>query len=81
MLSIVKLRENGYQLTLSDGGSYIEKRGTRMNFAGEGRRDMVNLTIYRKIKEANVVTMKGLQREVAKVKKDVKTMRKVQYLA
>ena len=46
-----------------------------MNLTHEGKRDMVNLTIYKKIKEANVVTMTGLQREVAKVKKTVKTMR------
>ncbi len=70
----MKLRENGYQLTLSSGGSYVEKRGTRLNLSRGGKRDMVNLTIYKKIKEASVVTMKGLQREVAKVKKDVKTM-------
>ena len=75
LLSGVKLRENGYQLTLSSSGSYIEKRGTRMNLTRDGKRDMVNLTIYKKIKEANVVIMKGLQGEVAKVKKDVKTMR------
>ena len=31
LLSGVKLRENGYQLTLSSSGSYIEKRGTKMN--------------------------------------------------
>ena len=61
LLSGVKLRENGYQLTLSSSGSYIEKRGTRMNLTRDGKRDMVNLTIYKKIKEANVVTMKGLQ--------------------
>ncbi len=36
---------------------------------------MLNLTIYRTIKEASVVTMKCLQGELAKVKKDVKTMR------
>jgi hypothetical protein len=34
-----------------------------MNLAREGKRDMVNWTIYKKIKEAYVVTMKGLQRE------------------
>ena len=36
---------------------------------------MMNLVIYKKVIETNVVTMKGLQREVAKVKKDTKTMR------
>ena len=46
-----------------------------MHLARDGKRDMVNLTIYKKIKEANAVTTKGLQREIAKVKKDVKTMR------
>ena len=75
MLSGVKLRENGYQLTLSSSGSYVEKRGTRMNLTRDGKRDIANLIIYKKIKEANFVTMKGLQREVAKVKKDMKSMR------
>ena len=55
LLRGVKLRENGYLLTLSSSSSsYIEKRGTRMNLACEGKRDIVNLTIYKKIKEANV---------------------------
>ncbi len=36
---------------------------------------MVNFTVYRKVKQANVVTVNGLQKEVSKVKKEMRTMR------
>ena len=36
---------------------------------------MMRLVIYKKVIETNVVTMKGLHREAAKVKRDMKTMR------
>ncbi len=60
---------------LSGVGSYIEKDGKKLYLTREGKRDVVSFTIYKKESQANEVTMKGLQLEAAKVKKDMKMMR------
>ncbi len=75
LLSGIKLREGGYSVTMAGDGSYLEKDDKRLHLARDGKRDVVNFAVYKKVKQANVVTAKGLQREVSKVKGDVGTMR------
>ncbi len=48
---------------LAGDGSYIEKDNKQLCLSRDGKRDAANFTIYRKAKQANVVTVKSLQRE------------------
>ncbi len=52
---------------MAGDGSYLVRDDERLHLSRDGEHDVVNFTIYKKAKQANVVTMKGLQRGVSKV--------------
>ncbi len=56
-------------------GSYLEKDDKRFHLSREGKCNVVSFTIYKKVKRANVVTMKGIDPQVSKVEKEMRTMR------
>ncbi len=75
LLSDTKLREGGYSVEMASDVSYLEKNDKRLHLSCDGKRHVVNLTIYKKVERANVATTKGLQREVPKVKEEMRTVR------
>ncbi len=75
LLSCTRLREGGYSLVLHDGGTYVEKDGKKAYLTRVGKRGMANFKINKKVDQANVVTKKVVQREPAKVRKEMRTMR------
>jgi hypothetical protein len=75
LLSGIRLREGGYSLVLHGDGSYIEKNGKRAYLTRDGKRDVTDFKIYKKVDQTNMVTMKGVQRELLKLKKEIKTMK------
>ncbi len=78
LLSGILLRNNNYILTISDKSSYLMKEGHRLPLKREGIRDMVEFTMLKRDRnepKSYTVTMRTLQREVGKMKQQMKTMR------
>jgi hypothetical protein len=74
LLSGIRFREGGYSVVLNGSGSYVEKGAKKLSLMRDGKRDVVNLTICKKENQVNAVTVEGLQREIAKVKTEMRAM-------